>query len=623
MVRPLLSGLAARIGTRRREPSFVSHHSRTTVRHRLAALILAGATVIGGAPALAARDQVPRRSPTPLFQPAESLEGNYLAAYIAGASRDTGAAAVFYREALKEDPRNPDLLERAFISFLADGSMQEAFRAGERLAGKESASGLIQLSIGVRDIKARQYAPARASLTKGVKGRAADLTATLLSAWAYAGAGDGKKALETVDRLKGERSYTVFRDYHAGLIAELTGNAAEAERRLQSAYEGERNTLRVVDAYGRLLARRGQKEKALEVYSAFDAVLPRHPVILDALAQIKAGKQLAPIVTSAQDGAAEVLYGLGAAGNTQGDELPAIVYLRLALYLNPDHALALVTLADIFERLKQLDQAVAVLSRIPQGSPVRASADIQIGLDLEQLNRGEEAVKHFETLMKQRPDDIDVITALGNVLRSRKRFAEAAEVYTKAVERIGTPDRGNWTLFYYRGSAYERSKQWAKAEADLKKALELIPETQPSGRAQVLNYLAYSWVDNGQNIDEAFKMLRRAVELSPRDGMIIDSLGWAYYRLGRYDDAVRELEKAIELKPGDPVVNDHLGDAYWKVGRRLEAKFQWQHAKDSSPEPDDLVKIEQKLATGIDEEKPAAAENRPAGEGPSETKNGG
>ena len=105
----------------------------------------------------------------------------------------------------------------------------------------------------------------------------------------------------------------------------------------------------------------------------------------------------------------------------------------------------------------------------------------------------------------------------------------------------------------------------------------------------MLNYLAYSWVDQNSNIDEAFKMLQRAVELAPRDGMIIDQLGWAYYRLGRYDDAVRELEKAVELKAGDPVINDHLGDAYWKVGRQLEAKFQWTHAKDSNPEHEDLL----------------------------------
>ena len=138
-----------------------------------------------------------------------------------------------------------------------------------------------------------------------------------------------------------------------------------------------------------------------------------------------------------------------------------------------------------------------------------------------------------------------------------------------------------------------------------------MPASQPGARAQVLNYLAYSWVDQNMNIDEAFKMLKQAVDASPRDGMIIDSLGWAYFRLGRWDEALRELEKAIELKPGDPTINDHLGDAYWRAGRRLEGKFQWQHAKDLNPEPDDLAKINDKLKNGLPEiEKPTAAQIR-------------
>ncbi|HEY8564083.1 MAG TPA: tetratricopeptide repeat protein [Beijerinckiaceae bacterium] len=579
---------------------------------------------LAASPAVAARE-VSGLAPAGSYEPADSLEGNFLSAYIAGAAKDTAAAAAFYREALKEDPRNPELLERAFVSFLADGSMPEAFRVAERLVQRDATNGLANLTLGVRNLKAKQYAAARSSLAKGGRGRAADLTATLLTAWAHAGAGEGKKALETVDKLRGERAYAGFRDYHAGLIAELTGNGLEAERRLKSAYESERNTLRVVDAYARFLSRRGQAEAARTTYADFENLLPRHPMIRAGLDQLKEGKSLAPIVASAQDGAAEVLYGLGAAGNSQGDELPAIVYLRLALHLNPEHALALVTLGDIFERLKAYDRAVEIYNRIPKDAPIRPSADIQVGLALELMNKGEEAVAHFEQLSKQRPNDVEVITALGNVLRSRKRFPEAAEVYTKAVERITTPERSDWTLFYFRGTAYERSKAWPKAEADLKKALELVPDTQPNGKAQVLNYLGYSWVDMNVNIDEAFKLLKRAVELSPRDGMIIDSLGWAYYRLGRYEDAVRELEKAVELKPGDPVINDHLGDAYWKVGRRLEAKFQWQHAKDSSPEPEDLAKILVKLEKGIEEEKPAAAEAAPVEpvSAPEPQKNGG
>ncbi len=496
--------------------------------------------------------------------------------------------------------------------------MQEAFRAAERLVQRDKVTGLAHLALGVRELKARQYVKAREHLNKGGPGRAADLTSTLLTAWSLAGSGEGKRALEITDKLKGERTYNVFRDYHAGLIAALVGNTAEAERRLKAAYDAEKSTLRVVDAFARLESRRGRKDSALQAYTTFEGLLPRHPMVSDAVAQLQAGKTLGPLVTSAQEGAAEVLYGLGSAGNQQGDELPAIVYLRLALYLDPDHALALVTLADLFERLKRVDRAIEVFNRIPDSSPVRQSADIQIGLGLEQLGKGEEAVKHLEALMKERPDDIEVITALGNVLRARKRYAEAAEVYTKAVERIGEPNRGHWTLFYFRGSAYERAKLWAKAEADLKKALELVPDSQPNGKSQVLNYLGYSWVDMGMNIDEAFAMLKRAIDLNPRDGMIIDSLGWGYYRLGRYEDAVRELEKAVELKPGDPVINDHLGDAYWKVGRKLEARFQWQHAKDSNPEPDDLKRIERKLQQGLDEELPTAAENDPASR-----KNGG
>jgi tetratricopeptide (TPR) repeat protein len=570
-------------------------------------------------PSVAARSPVaaPASAARP-FNPAESLEGNFLAAYIAGAMRDTAAAAAFYREALKDDPKNAELLERAFVSFLADGAMPDAFRAAERLSAQDPSNGLAFLALGVRDLKNKQYAQARTRFSRGGKGRAADLTATLLTAWSLAGAGEGKRALETADRLKGERAYNVFRDYHAGLIADLVGNQAEAERRLKAAYDGDKTTLRIVDAYGRFEARHGRPDSALAVYKGYEDLAPRQPVVRDALETLRASKTPGPLVASPQEGAAEVLYGLGAAGGQQGDELPAIVYLRLALYLNPDHALALVTLADVLERLKQTERAIEVYNRIPESSPVRPSADIQIGLSLEQLGRGEEAVKHLEALMQKRPDDVEVITALGNVLRARKRYAEAAEVYTKAVEKIGEPDKSNWTLFYFRGTAYERAKQWPKAEADLKKALELIPENQPNGRSQVLNYLGYSWVDMGMNIDEAFKLLQRAVDLNPRDGMIIDSLGWAYYRLGRYDDAVRELEKAVELKPGDPVVNDHLGDAYWKVGRKLEARFQWQHAKDSNPEPEDLEKIKVKLEKGIEEEKPAAAENERA-----EEKNGG
>ena len=149
-------------------------------------------------------------------------------------------------------------------------------------------------------------------------------------------------------------------------------------------------------------------------------------------------------------------------------------------------------------------------------------------------------------------------------------------------------------MFYFRGICYERANQWPNAEADMKKALELFPE-QPL----VLNYLGYSWVDKGMHLEEGMDMIRKAVEQRPDDGYIVDSLGWAYFRIGNYDEAVKNLERAVLLKPDDPTINDHLGDAYWRVGRTLEAHFQWAQAKDFSPEPDELATLEKKLKDGL------------------------
>ena len=549
------------------------------------------------------------------YEPAESLEGNFLSAYIAGAARDTTAAATFYREAVRADPRNAELVERAFISLLADGALPDAFRTAEKLVARDPTNGLANLSLGVRQIKASQWAAARQNFSRSGRGAAIDLTATLLTAWSYAGAGDSKRALDTVAKLRGERYYNTFRDYHAGLIAAVTGDDKEAEARLKAAYDGDRNTLRIVDAYARQEASMGHTDVAIQAYTDFDRLSPRHPLVRDALDKLKAGKPLGKLVTTAQDGAAEVLYGLGSAGSTQGDELPAVIYLRLALYLSPDHALARLTLADTLDRMKQPERANEAYAQIPAASPLKLNSDIQIGLNLEQMGKSDEAVAQLAAAMKAHPDDIDVITALGNVQRARKQYDEAAASYTRAIDLIGDRPLSNyWTTFYFRGVAYERAKQWPKAEADLKKALSLVPDSQPAAKAQVMNYLGYSWVDQNMNIDEAFKLLQQAADSAPRDGMIVDSLGWAYFRLGRWDDAVRELEKAVELKPGDPTINDHLGDAYWRAGRRLEGKFQWQHAKDLNPEPDDLAKINDKLKDGLPEtSKPTAtAENPPA-----------
>lgn len=533
------------------------------------------------------------------------IAGNYLAARHASVERDASAAASFYRSALRGDPKNAELLDRAFISTLADGDIDEAVKLAEKILKADKANRVARLVVGVRALKQKHYASAQQNINQSVRGPITDLVAALLSGWAQMGAGDVKGAAASVDKLTGPDWYPIFKDLHVGLMYDLANKAKEAGARFERAYKVDDSALRVVDAYGRWLSRNSTREATAKVYEAFDKKLARHPLVLEALREVKAGKKMPPLVNSPQAGAAEALYGIGASLTRRGAEDLALVYLQLALYLEPTHALALLSLGDLYETVKRPQLAIKAYERVPAGSLLKRNAQIQLASNLDSAERSEEGIEILKELIAENPKDIEAIMALGNIERGKKKFAECGETYTLGIDALPEITEQSWVFYYFRGICFERSKQWPKSEADLKKALELKPE-QP----HVLNYLGYSWIDQGINLDEGMKMIRRAVEQRPDDGYIVDSLGWAYYRIGNYEEATKHLERAIDLKPEDPTINDHLGDAYWKVGRKLEAKFQWAHARDLKPEPDELPKIEAKIRDGLpDAKEPTAAAN--------------
>jgi tetratricopeptide (TPR) repeat protein len=549
----------------------------------------------------------PQGGQTPSLPSAQELarisaSGSYLAARHAGVQRDAAAAATYYRAALRGDPRNAELLERAFLSVLAEGDVEEAVRLAEQVVKLDRNDRIARLVLGVRALKQKNYPLARQNLAQSVRGPITDLTAALLAGWATYGAGDSKAAVEAIDKLQGADWYALFKDLHAGLMLDLAGNKKEAGKRFERAHKLDSTALRLVEAYGSWLSR-NKKDEALKVYEAFDAQLPRHPLIVEAMEGIKRGKALAPLVDTPQAGAAEALYGLGAALGRRGGEDLGLVYLQLALYLAPNQPLALLSLADLYEQVKSPPLAIKVYERVPRGSPLRRNAEIQLAVNLDSIDRTDEAKQRLQKIVIDRPSDLDAIMALGNILRGRKAFDECAQVYGKGIATIAKPEKPNWLIYYFRGICNERAKNWPGAEQDLKMALELFPD-QP----HVLNYLGYSWIDQGVNLDEGMRMIRRAVEQRPDDGYIVDSLGWAHYRLGNFEEATKHLERAVELKPDDPTINDHLGDVYWKTGRTLEAQFQWSHARDLKPDPEDLAKINQKLASGLAEETSSAAD---------------
>jgi Flp pilus assembly protein TadD/LysM repeat protein len=528
-----------------------------------------------------------------------SLSGSYLAGRSADQSNDVDAALAYLTYALEADPGNPALSERVLMLRLAAGEIEPAIELAEKLVIGDNRNPTARMALAASALKVGRFDLAQSELKETLNSPLATLTAGLLSAWAEQGMGRTDEALQTVDKLTGPAWYGIFKDYHHALIADAAGRKAEAEEAITKAYDTDGTALRIVEAYARISARSGHRDRALRALSETVSAQSGHPVIKELAAQLESSEVPVPIASTAQSGAAEVLYGLGSAIGTDEGASLAAGYLQLAHYLDPKMSLVTVALGDIFQAANQCEKAIQIYGKVTEASPLWRNAAIQTGNCLDVLGRTDDGAKAIRKVVDADPKDVEAAIALGNLYRAHDRFAEAADAFTIGVEAISEETNPDWRIYYFRGVSFERTKRWPQAEADFKLALKVNPN-QP----QVLNYLGYSWVDMGVNLEEALNMIRTAVDLRPNDGYIVDSLGWAYYRLGRYEDATEHLERAVELRPEDAVINDHLGDSYWRVGRKREALFQWAHARDLKPEEAELEKILGKIRNGLDDAAP-------------------
>lgn len=541
-----------------------------------------------------------------------SLPGSYLAGRFARSQLDSGRAADFYRNALKLDPGNDVLLEQAFLMETTEGNFVEAEKLAVELVAKLPTHRLANVFLGMTAFKSGDFVKADQHFKASDNGPIGELTSALSRAWVKLAQGDADAALALLDMPKQAEWAQFYIAYHRALIADIAGRSTEARAAYEKVYKQDARTLRTTLAYAQHAAAFGDTKLAKSILKEHldRGQSDAHPLAKALHERIDAGERIPLLVPNATDGLAEVFYGLGEALTGEGGVSLGVLYLQLSLYLAPEQPFALAALASGYETAKKYDGAIATYDRIQDGSPLQRAIDIRKAFDLNSLDRPDEAKVLLEKVIAADPTDLKPLDALGNILRARKRFSEAADVYTKAIALIAKPEKRHWTYFYSRGTCYERLKKWPLAEADLLKALQLFPD-QPL----VLNYLGYSWIDQSRNMKQGMQLIEKAVSLKPDDGYIVDSLGWAHFHLGNYKEAVRYLEKAVELRPEDPVLNDHLGDALWRVGRTREARFQWDQSLTLSPEPDDAERIRKKLVKGLPVAAPAARKQREASSG--------
>jgi tetratricopeptide (TPR) repeat protein len=524
-----------------------------------------------------------------------SLLGSYLAGRFARSTHETFAAAKFYQRALERDPGSEALLKNAFISELASGNWQRAGALADELVAYEPSHRLARLFLGVREFRARAFDKSDEHFKAASVMPIGELTGTLARAWVLAARSDGKGAVDFLETTKQPDWAQHYLRLHKAMVADAVGDRQAAKQTYERIFETDARSLRPAMAYASHAQHWGQPDLARRIIGRhIEATQPGHPLARALQADINANAEVPLIVNSVEDGLAEVFYGLGEVLASEGGIDIGAIYLQLSLLLRPDAPLALAAMANVYETTRLYEHALATYDRIPRDSPLGSNVAIRKAINLNLMDKVDEAKDLLEKLARAEPTEIRPLDALGNIMRSRKRFEEAAQYYDQAIRLIDKPTKVHWNQYYSRGVSYERLKNWPAAEADLVKALELNPD-QPL----VLNYLGYSWVDQNKNLKQAMGYITKAVRLKPDDGYFVDSLGWAYYRLGDFKQATMYLEKAVELRPEDPTINDHLGDAFWRVGRTLEARYQWDQALTLKPEPEEIDKIKRKLEEGL------------------------
>lgn len=525
---------------------------------------------------------------------AEQPFGEYLTGRHALFNHQYDVAADNYLEAIKQDPENIELMQFSLSVFIAAGRFEDAFFVNEKLKEMDAQNEVSNILDFFNKTKNKSYIEALIDIDELSSTGIMNLIKPFFRAWIDAAEGSTSEINAVVNSFEEENNFNFFNFFQAGLIYEYLEDFEKAESfYAQALNERGLLNLRAVEAYGKILKKNGKTEKAISILEDYIDQAPANEQLKATLIEVRNDEQFEPFVSSLDEGFAEIFYTISTILMQDNVKGIATKFLQYATFFKPEFPLVHFLQAQIFESDQYYRGAQNEFDKIKTDSPLYFQSKLQRAWLYNDMDRPEETIAALLKLEKEYPDNREVLNSIAEFYRMNERFAEAIPAYSKVIDNIEEENVRDWIIYYTRGIVFDQEKRWAEAEMDFKKALEIRPE-QP----MVLNYLAYSWVDRGLNYVEAKKMLIRAVELRPNDGYIVDSLGWALYKMGDYEEAVPVLERAAQLETQDWAINDHLGDAYWTVGRKNEARFQWRHALSLSPDEDKIDLIKSKIKDG-------------------------
>ena len=520
---------------------------------------------------------------------------DYVLGRYAWSNDELGAAAHYFSRALRSQTGDPVLRQRTFELSLASGDRRLALSTAQDVLRADPQNSTAALVLIADKFRTRKYADAKTLTSTLAVGGIEAVVSPILQAWAVYGQGRKQEALDSLQPGEADGVVKLYRLEHAGHIALAMGRPEIALDYYRQALEMDgtsRWRLRLSAAAA--AQRLGRAEQAAALLN-LETDPDRHAFFDEARKQLANGKKIKPLAATPVEGMAELMLH-AATDLMQGEPIPlALVFSRVAEMVQPEMIEARLLSARMLRFSKEYRGALASLEGVEAQGPFGIDVMLEKARNLQELGRGEEALSLLESAAVRYPQSRRARVELGETFRRLERYEEAVSAYSAAIALVDQPRQRDWFLYFLRGVGYEKLGRMAETEADLRQALALSPD-EPN----VLNYLGYLYLDQQRNLDEARRLISRAVELRPDDGFIIDSLGWAYFMSGQYEDAVRHLEQAVAVEPGDPTINEHLGDAYWQVGRTIEARFRWKAAMDSEPEAAQSRRLMSKLDVGLD-----------------------
>lgn len=542
--------------------------------------LLLAATALSSCAALQAEDE------------ASSPYGAFLAARYAGVNRDAQTAAGYYAEALDRAPGDATLTDRAFITAVIAGDVQEASRHAETTVAAGDPSRLATLYLAADLMAKGQHRRAHRVLESAPDfGPFNTFLGELLSQWTLMGLGRPEDALAGAEDVMAPGFLASHLWLHKALLHDAAGDATAADEAYRTAMLSSTFPRLTTELYGEFLEREGRRADARTLYQIHLENSSGEASVQMALDRVTSNGRPPRRPTTAQM-AALALFGPSASLAANANMDLTVVYLRMVQRLYPDYDPIHLTLGETLQRIRLPEAALREYAAVEDG-PYRLAAQIDRIWLIGRLSRLEEATEIARGLVEQTGES-EARLILADLLRVQSQCPEAAGIYRRVIEdrrAAGQPD--DWRYHYYRAVCLVEADDWPAAEAEYLAALELAP-----AEARILNDLGYLWIERGERIEQAFEMIVQAAELDPDNGNIIDSLGWAHYQLGNYELAVQTLESAAELQPGNVAANLHLGDAYWRVGRYLEAGFQWRRSLDLEPRPEQLEALQYRLRHG-------------------------